>query len=133
MVLKIDHLGIAVKSIEETAKFYTEALGLTLVNIEEVEEQKVKVAMIPIGESKFELLEPTSEESTIHRHIEQRGEGIAHVAIAVDNIEEALAKAKAAGCRLINETPQVGAGGAKIAFIHPRSAYGVLIELCEKH
>ena len=133
MVLKIDHLGIAVKSIEETLKFYTEALGLQLGHIEEVPAQKVKVAMIPVGESKVELLEPTAEDSTIAKHIETRGEGLAHVALTVDNIEEALAQAKAAGCRLINETPVIGAGGIKVAFIHPKSSFGVLIELCEKH
>ena len=133
MILKIDHLGIAVKSLEETAKFYTEALGLSVLHIEEVPEQKVKVAMIPVGESKLELLEPTSEDSPIASTIEKRGEGIAHLAFAVDNIEEALAQAKAAGCRLIDEVPKVGAGGAKVAFLHPKSGYGVLIELCEKH
>jgi len=133
MLQKIDHLGIAVKSIEETLKFYTEALGLTCAHIEEVEEQKVRVAMLPIGESKLELLEPTCPESPIASTIEKRGEGVAHVAFTVDNIEEALAKAKAAGCRLINETPVLGAGGVRVAFIHPKSSFGVLIELCEKH
>lgn len=133
MVLKIDHLGIAVKSIEETAKFYAESLGLTVAHTEEVPDQKVKVAMIPVGESKLELLEPTCPESPIASTIEKRGEGVAHVAFTVDNIEEALAQAKAAGCRLIDETPRIGAGGIKVAFIHPKSSYGVLIELCEKH
>ena len=133
MVLKIDHLGIAVKSIDETMKFYTEALGLSLDHIEEVPDQKVRVAMLPVGESKIELLEPLSDDSPIASTIEKRGEGVAHVAFAVENIEEALAKAKAAGYRLIDETPRIGAGGAKIAFIHPRSSFGVLIELCEKH
>ncbi|MCL2548458.1 MAG: methylmalonyl-CoA epimerase [Symbiobacteriaceae bacterium] len=133
MILKIDHLGIAVKSIEETVKFYTEALGLQLDHIEEVEDQMVRVAMIPIGESKFELLEPTCPESPIAATIEKRGEGVAHLALTVDNIEEALAQAKAAGCRLIDETPRIGAGGSKIAFIHPKSGYGVLVELCEQH
>jgi len=133
VVLKIDHLGIAVKSIEETLRFYTDALGLSLDHIEEVEDQKVRVAMLHVGESKLELLEPTCPESPIASTIEKRGEGVAHVAFAVDNIEEALAKALAAGCRLIDETPRIGAGGAKIAFIHPKSSYGVLIELCEKH
>ena len=89
--------------------------------------------MVGVGESKLELLEPTSEDSPIASTIEKRGEGVAHVAFAVENIEEALAQAKAAGCRLIDETPRIGAGGLKIAFLHPKSSYGVLIELCEKH
>ena len=133
MLLKIDHLGIAVKSIDEAAKFYTEALGLQIAHREEVPEQKVMVAMIPIGESKIELLEPTCPESPIASTIEKRGEGVAHVAYTVENIEEALAQAKAAGCRLIDETPRAGAGGTRVAFIHPKSSFGVLIELVEKH
>ena len=133
MLLKIDHLGIAVKSIDEAAKFYTEALGLQITHKEEVPEQKVMVAMLPIGESKIELLEPTCPESPIASTIEKRGEGVAHVAYTVENIEEALAQAKAAGCRLIDETPRAGAGGTRVAFIHPKSSFGVLIELVEKH
>ena len=129
---KIDHLGIAVKSIEETAKFYQEALGLTIDKIEEVPREKVKVAFLQVGESKIELLEATDPEGPIAKHIENRGEGIAHVAFAVECIHTAMEQAKAAGARLLSEEPLDGAGGAKICFIHPRSGYGVLIELCQK-
>ncbi len=133
MLQKIDHLGIAVKDLAQAVKFYHEVLGLELKGTEVVEEQMVTVAMLQIGESKIELLEPTSEESPIAKTIEKRGEGIAHVAFQVDNIEETLAQLKAGGARLIDETPRIGAGGAKIAFVHPKSTYGVLVELCEKH
>ena len=130
MLKKIDHLGIAVKDLAQATKFYQEVLGLELMGIEVVEEQKVTVAMLSIGESKIELLEPTDPESPIAKTIEKRGEGIAHVAFLVDNIEEALAKLKEGGARLIDETPRIGAGGAKVAFVHPKSTYGVLVELC---
>jgi methylmalonyl-CoA epimerase len=133
MIRKIDHLGIAVKNLEETQKFYTQILGLSVAHTEVVPEQKVRVAMIPVGESRVELLEPTDPTSPVAKFIESKGEGVHHVALMVDNIEEALAEAKAEGARLIDETPKIGAGGAKIAFVHPKTGYGVLVELCEKH
>lgn len=131
MIKKIDHIGVAVKSIDEVAKVYGD-MGLEVKGVEVVEQQKVKVAFIPIGESNVELLEATSPESAIAKFIEQRGEGIQHIALRVDNIEAELAKLKAKGVRLIDETPRTGAHGAKIAFLHPKSTRGVLIELCER-
>lgn len=133
MLQKIDHLGIAVKDLAQAIKFYQDVLGLELKGTEVVEEQMVTVAMLKIGESKIELLEPTCDESPIAKTLEKRGEGIAHVAFQVDNIEETLAQLKAGGARLIDEIPRIGAGGVKVAFVHPKSTYGVLVELCEKH
>ncbi len=132
MLEKIDHLGVAVKSIEQALEFYQNTLGVEPTGVEEVPSQKVKVAFLPVGESNIELLEATSEDSAIAKHIEKRGEGIAHLAFKVDNIEVALSTLKEKGVRLINETPQPGAHGAKIAFIHPKSTNGILIELCER-
>lgn len=132
MLKKIDHLGIAVKDMEAAIKFYEQALGLAVTKTEVVEEQKVKVAFIPIGESKVELLESTSPDGAVAKYIEKNGEGIQHIAFKVDNIEEALADLKAKGIRLIDEKPRIGAGGAKIAFIHPKATFGTLIELCER-
>ncbi len=132
MIKKIDHLGIAVKSIEEAAKFYTDVLGLTVDHIEVVADQKVRTAMIMVGESRVELLEPTDPSSTVAKFLETRGEGIHHVAYGVENVEEALAHAKASGARLIDETPRAGAGGARIAFLHPKASFGVLVELCQR-
>lgn len=132
MLKKIDHLGVAVKSIEQALEFYQNTLGVEPTGVEEVPSQKVKVAFLPIGESNIELLEATSEDSAIAKHIEKRGEGIAHLAFKVDDIEAALSTLKEKGVRLINETPQPGAHGAKIAFIHPKSTNGILIELCER-
>lgn len=133
MTMKIDHLGIAVQSLDETLKFYNDILGLPLKGIEEVESQKVRVAFIPIGESKFELLEPTDPESSIAKFIEKKGAGIQHVAVRVDNIEAEIERLKSAGVQFIGEKPTQGAGGAKIIFVHPKSTNGVLLELCEKH
>jgi lactoylglutathione lyase/methylmalonyl-CoA/ethylmalonyl-CoA epimerase len=133
MLNKIDHLGVAVKSIEQALEFYRDVLGVEPTGMEEVPSQKVKVCFLPVGESNIELLEPTSEDSAIAKHIEKRGEGIAHLAFRVDDIEEALATLKEKGVRLINETPQPGAHGAKIAFIHPKASNGILIELCERN
>ncbi len=130
MIRKIDHVGIAVKSLDETTKTY-EALGFEVEEIEEVAEQKVRVAMLPVGESRIELLEATSEDSAIAKFISSRGEGIHHIAINVENIEEALKKAKEAGLRLIDEKPRIGAGGKKVAFVHPKSTHGVLLEFVE--
>ena len=132
MIKKIDHIGIAVKSIEESLKLYRDILGLTLQGIEVVEEQKVKTAFLPIKDSEFELLESTDAEGPIAKFIEKKGQGIQHIALEVEDIEEALKEIKAKGIRLIDETPRYGAGGAKIAFLHPKSTDGVLIELCQK-
>lgn len=129
---KIDHIGIAVKSIENTLPFYVNQLHLELEGIEEVESEQVKVAFLRIGESRIELLEPTSEQSPIYKFIEKRGEGIHHIALGVNDIEKRLEELKTNGISLINEQPKIGAGQAKIAFIHPKSATGVLYELCEK-
>jgi methylmalonyl-CoA/ethylmalonyl-CoA epimerase len=130
--MKIDHLGIATKSIEEALKFWQDSLGLENVHTEIVEEQKVRVAMLPIGESRVELLEPTSDDSPISKFLEKRGGGIHHIAIEVENIVESLAKLKSNGAKLIDETPRIGAEGCLIAFVHPQSTNGVLLELTQK-
>ncbi|MEH7491898.1 methylmalonyl-CoA epimerase [Neobacillus sp. 3P2-tot-E-2] len=132
MIKKVDHIGIAVRSIETTLPFYTEVLKLPLLGIEEVESQKVRVAFLKAGEMKLELLEPTSEESTIAQFIKKRGEGMHHIALGVNSIEERILEMKENGIRMIDEEPRIGAGGAHIAFMHPKSASGVLVELCEK-
>jgi methylmalonyl-CoA epimerase len=129
--MKIDHLGIATKSIDEALKFWSDALGLENVHTEVVEDQKVRVAMLPIGESRIELLEPTSDDSPISRFLEKRGGGIHHVAIQVDDIEAALAQLKAKGMRLIDESPRIGAENCLVAFVHPTSTNGVLLELVQ--
>lgn len=132
MVKKVDHIGIAVKSLDQALPFYTEILKLPLLGIEEVESEKVKVAFLEAGETHLELLEPTSADSAIAKYMEKRGEGIHHIALGVDSIQERLNKMKENGIRLIQEEPKTGAGGAKVAFIHPKAASGVLYELCEK-
>lgn len=132
MIKKVDHIGIAVKSLEAALPFYTEVLRLPLIKIEEVDSQKVKVAFIQAGETKLELLEPTSGESAVAKFIEKRGEGIHHVALGVSSIKERIAELKEKGIRMVDEQPRPGAGGADIAFMHPKSASGVLFELCEK-
>jgi len=133
MTSKIDHIGIAVANLDEAIKLYTEVLGLKVHGTETVEEQKVKVAFLPIGDTEVELLESTDPEGPIAKFIEAKGQGIQHIAFRVSNIEEALAAMKAKGMRLIDEKPRYGAGGAKIAFLHPKSTHGVLIELCERN
>lgn len=130
--MKIDHLGIATKAIDESLKFWQDALGLDPIHTEEVEDQKVRVAMLPIGDINIELLEPTSEESPIQKFLEKRGGGIHHLAIEVEDIEKSLAKLKAEGARLIDEQPRIGADGCLIAFVHPKSTNGVLLELVQK-
>ncbi|MNK64923.1 Glyoxalase/Bleomycin resistance protein/Dioxygenase superfamily protein [compost metagenome] len=129
---KIDHLGIAVRSIEAAMPLYTGMLGLELHEIEEVADQKVRTAVFPVGESRIELLEPTSPDSPVAKFLEKRGEGIHHVALGVQDIAAALAKLKAEGAQLIDEAPRKGAGGALIAFVHPKSTGGVLLELCQR-
>jgi methylmalonyl-CoA/ethylmalonyl-CoA epimerase len=131
--MKINHLGIATKGIDEALKFWEDALGLESVHTEIVEDQKVRVAMLPIGESRIELLEPTSEDSPISKFIEKRGGGIHHIAVEVEDIEAALAKLKAQGMRLIDERPRIGAEGCLVAFVHPSSANGVLLELVQEN
>ncbi len=131
-VSKIEHLGIAVSNLQDAVPFWEGVLGLKCYNVEEVADQKVRTAFFMVGETKIELLEPTSPESTVAKFIETRGEGFHHVAYAVENIEEALAEAEAKGVRLIDKTPRKGAEGMTIAFLHPKSTGGVLTELCEK-
>lgn len=129
--MKINHLGIATKDIAEALKFWEDALGLENVHTETVEDQKVRVAMLPIGESRIELLEPISEDSPITKFLEKRGGGIHHIAVEVEDIEAALAKLKQTGARLIDEKPRIGAEGCLVAFVHPSSANGVLLELVQ--
>lgn len=129
--LKIDHIGIAVKDLEKALAFY-ETLGLKAEGTEVVEEQKVKVAFLPTGDSELELLESTSPDGPIARHIEKKGEGIQHIALRVENLEAAIEELKAKGVRMIDEKPRYGAGGAKIAFVHPKSTGGILLELSER-
>lgn len=131
-ILKIDHLGIAVNSIIEGRNFWTDVLGLPYEGSETVAEQKVTTAFFPVGESEVELLESTSPDGPVAKFIEKKGQGIQHVAFRVENIDEALAELKAKGVRLIDETPRIGAGGAKIAFLHPKDTNGVLVELCQR-
>ncbi|MBW6485339.1 MAG: methylmalonyl-CoA epimerase [Syntrophobacterales bacterium] len=130
--VKIDHIGIAVKSIDASLKFYSELLGLKLEGEETVAEQKVKTAFLPLGAVEIELLESTAPDGPIAKFIEAKGEGIQHIAFAVDNLEEALRELEAKNFRLIDHKPRMGAGGKKIAFLHPKDSGGVLVELCEK-
>jgi methylmalonyl-CoA/ethylmalonyl-CoA epimerase len=131
-ILKIDHLGIAVSSIDGKKNFWTDALGLNLEGTETIEAQKVTTAFLPVGESEIELLESTSTDGPVAQFIKKKGEGIQHVAFRVENIEDALAELKEKGIALIDKTPRIGAGGAKIAFLHPKATSGVLVELCER-
>ena len=129
----IEHLGIAVESIEEVLPYYENILGLKCYNIETVEDQKVRTAFLRCGDTKLELLEPTCPESTIAKYIEKRGMGVHHVAFAVeDGVAEALAEAEGKGIRLIDKAPRKGAEQLNIAFLHPKSTMGILTELCEK-
>jgi methylmalonyl-CoA/ethylmalonyl-CoA epimerase len=129
---RIAHIGIAVKNLDDSLRLYHKGLGLSLHGRETVERDQVSVAFLPVGDTEVELLEPTSPESPIARFIEKRGEGIHHVAFEVDDIVKAMANLRSQGFRLIDEEPRIGAGGARVAFLHPRSTNGVLIELCEK-
>ena len=129
--MKINHLGIATKGIEEALIFWEDALGLENVHTEVVEDQKVKVAMLTLGESRIELLEPTEPDSPISKFLEKRGGGIHHIAVEVDDIAASLERLKLKGMRLIDETPRVGAEGCLVAFVHPSSANGVLLELVQ--
>ncbi len=132
MIGKINHLGIAVKSLAETEKQWKDVLGLKKLGEEEVAAQKVKVAMFKVGESKVELLEATSPDSAIAKFLEKRGEGIQHICFQVDDLKQALAEMKAKGAPVIDAEPRIGAGGHKVAFLHPKGFNGVLIELLEE-
>jgi methylmalonyl-CoA epimerase len=129
--MKINHLGIATKGIDDALKFWEDALGLENVHTETVEDQKVRVAMLPLGESRIELLEPTSDDSPISKFLEKRGGGIHHIAVEVEDFEASLKTLKDKGMRLIDETPRKGAEGCLVAFVHPASANGVLLELVQ--
>lgn len=131
-IVKIDHLGIAVNSIDDGKNFFSDILGLEFEGTETVAEQKVTTAFFPVGDSEVELLESTAPDGPVAKYIEKKGEGIQHIAFRVENIEEALSELKEKGVRLIDEKPRKGAGGAKIAFLHPKSTHGVLVELCER-
>ena len=129
--MKLEHIGIATRVIDESVGFWKDALGIDSIETEEVEDQKVRVAMLPLGESRIELLEPTSEDSPIAKFLDKRGPGIHHIAIRVEDIRGSLARLKTSGARLIDEVPRNGAGGSLVAFIHPASTGGVLVELVE--
>ena len=131
-ILKIDHLGIAVNSIDDGKDFWSGVLGLEFEGAETVAEQKVTTAFFPVGESEVELLESTAPDGPVAKYIEKRGQGIQHVAFRVENIEEALAELEEKGVQLIDQEPRIGAGGAKIAFLHPKATAGVLVELCQR-
>lgn len=129
---KVDHIGIAVRSLDDVIPYYTETLGCSLIKIEEVQSENVRVAFIDAGNIKLELLEPMDESSAIHKFLEKKGEGIHHIAFGVENIELRMAELKEKGIKLINAEPKKGAGGALVAFMHPKSSNGVLYELCQK-
>jgi methylmalonyl-CoA/ethylmalonyl-CoA epimerase len=128
----IEHIGIAVKDLDAAIKYYEEVLGLKCYSVEEVDDQKVKTAFFKIGQTKIELLESTSPDGPIGKFIEKKGEGIHHIAFSVNNIESQLENAASKGVQLIDTKPRKGAEGLDIAFIHPKSTFGVLTELCEK-
>lgn len=130
--LNIDHIGIAVKNLAASASFYEDILGIKSTGVEEVAEQKVRVMFLPCGDCEVELLESTTDDGPVARFIEKNGEGMQHFAIRVEDIEKTLAELKEKGVRLIDETPRYGAGGARIAFVHPKATNGVLLELCER-
>ncbi len=130
-VKKLEHIGIAVSSLDEAIPYWENILGLKCYNIEEVAEQKVRTAFFKLGDIKIELLESTSEDGPIAKYIEKKGQGVQHLAFAVDNIEEALADVESQGVQLIDKAPRIGAEGLSIAFLHPKSTFGVLTELCE--
>ena len=133
-IKNVDHIGLAVPNLEEALKFYEEVLGFKCQGTEVVEEQKVKVAFLPVGDTELELLESTSEDGPIAKFIEKNGGrgGIQHIALRVDNIEDAIEEIKSKGYKMIDEKPRYGAGNASIAFCHPKSTNGILIELSER-
>jgi methylmalonyl-CoA/ethylmalonyl-CoA epimerase len=129
--MKVDHIGIATRELEDALFVWRDALGLSVDSTDEVASQGVRVAMLPIGETHIELLEPLSEDSPVGKFLQKRGPGIHHIAVRVTNIREALSDLKTKGARLIDETPRIGANGCLVAFIHPSSTNGVLLELVE--
>ena len=130
--MKIDHIGIATEHLEDGLAIWRDALGLTVQNTEEVAEQRVRVAMLPIGDTRVELLEPTTPDSAVGKFLAKRGPGIHHIAVKVQDINASLAELKSKGARLIDETPRIGAGGCLVAFVHPTSTHGVLLELVQR-
>ena len=131
-VTKLDHIGIAVKDMEKALAFYRDTLGITSTGTETIEEQKVRVAFLPLGDTELELLESTAPDGPVAKFIEKRGEGIQHIALRVENIEEALDALKEKGVQLIDQKPRYGAGNAKIAFLHPKATGGILLEISER-
>ncbi len=131
-VTKVDHIGIAVNNMDEALAFYRDTLGITSTGMEVIEEQKVRVAFLPLGDTELELLESTAPDGPVAKFIEKRGEGIQHIALRVDNIEEALAELKEKDFKLIDQQPRYGAGNARIAFLHPKATGGILLELSER-
>ncbi|AQQ53046.1 methylmalonyl-CoA epimerase [Planococcus lenghuensis] len=129
---RVDHIGIAVKNLDEAVSYYTDTFGCPLLKIEEVESEQVRVAFIDAGNVKLELLEPMSETSAIYKFIEKKGEGVHHIAFGVNDIDSRMEELRGNGVQLLNEVPKKGAGGALVAFLHPKSSKGVLYELCEK-
>ena len=132
MITRIDHIGIAVCSLDETIPVYTVGLGLKVDHIEEIADQGTRIAMLPVGESRLELLEATDKDSPIARFIAKRGEGMHHVCFRVEDIQKEMEMLKAAGVRMIDEVPRSGADGCLVAFVHPSSTGGVLIELSQR-
>ena len=130
-VKRIDHIAIVVANLDEAATLYQDVLGLPVAHTEQVDEQEVKVACLPTGDSEIELIQPVTETSGVARYLAKNGPGIHHICLEVEDIEQSLTDLKAAGMRLINEQPTTGAGGKRIAFVHPKSTHGVLIELYE--
>ena len=130
--MKIDHIGIATEHLEDGLAIWRDALGLTVQETEEVAEQRVRVAMLPIGDTRVELLEPTTPDSAVGKFLAKRGPGIHHIAVKVQDINASLAELKRKGVRLIDETPRIGAGGCLVAFVHPTSTHGVLLELVQR-
>ena len=129
---KVDHIGIAVNNLDESINYYIHTLGLTLLGVEEVPQQHVKVAFLDAGNMKLELLEPTGTEGAIAKFLQKRGEGVHHIAFGVQDIRERMAELKNEGVQLLQDEPKLGAGGAEVAFLHPKSSFGVLYELCAK-
>jgi methylmalonyl-CoA/ethylmalonyl-CoA epimerase len=131
-IIRVDHIGVAVNSIDSSLKFFKDTLGLKLEGSETVAEQKVTTSFLPVGDTEVELLQSTAPDGPIAGFIEKKGEGVQHIAFMVDNIEEALKELQEKGVRLIDKVPRMGAGGKKIAFLHPKDTCGVLVELCQK-
>jgi len=130
--VRLDHIGIAVKDLDAALGVFRDLFGLSFKGIEEVPEQRVKVAFLPVGDTKLELLAATGPQGPVAKFIERRGEGVHHIALHVEDLEKTMAQLKEQGIRFIDEEPRQGAGGARIAFVHPKSTYGVLVELCER-